>query len=78
MIELTIKVKVKDLKDMVKNADMEIKDEAKFDKLIKSKKFQEDLAADILNVWQLQNECAEGDLHEVVQGLFGEELVDFN
>ena len=76
-IELTIKFRVKDLVEMIESADLKIKDQAGFEKLIKSKKFAEDFGLDLYQAWSDSNEFAEyeGQLTDIVEGLF-DELVE--
>ena len=70
-MKVTINVSEKSLRNMVKSAGLKIKSKNSFEKLLKSKKFQKNIASDIYQVWQLQNDDAEGDFYDVVKDLFG-------
>ena len=75
-IDVTIKVKVSDIKDLVKYAGMEIVDKAAFKERIASAEFARELATDIYTVWNLTNEEANGDLDSQVQFLL-KDTVDY-
>ena len=75
-MKVSINITDKDLLDMIKTAGLKVKSKAAFKKLIKTPKFKKDVAADILNVWQLQNEDGDGDFYDVVFDLFDGAVID--
>lgn len=77
-MKVTIDIPERMLREMVEKADLKIVNLKAFRKAMKTKKFQKEIAADMLNVWGLENDDAEGDYQEVVLGIFGDLVVDPN
>jgi hypothetical protein len=70
MSKITVEVTFteKEFRKMIKDAEFKITDEAKFLKIINSKKFAKTLAADLKLVWEETNEESH-DLDMVIAGL---------
>ena len=67
-IAITVTFTEAEFRKMIKDAEFEITDEAKFLKIIHSKKFAKTLAADMKLVWEETNEESH-DLDMVLAGL---------
>lgn len=73
-IAITIELTEAEFKRMVKRADATITDEAKFLEILRSKKFAERVARDMVCVWRSANE--DGDELEVLYGLGLEKVIE--
>ena len=75
-IKLEVSLPIALLHSMIDAAECKIVDKAKFNKLLTTKKFQKELAAELVNSFGIMNECDDdGMLLELVPSLFGSVVI---
>ena len=66
-VEVTVKVPVKDLMNLIKDANGTVIDKDGFQNYVQSPKFKKALATDVIDVWCLTNADDNTDAFEVVE-----------
>lgn len=71
-IDITVKLPVRILKDMIEQSEHVIVDQAKFNQIIASDEFKKTIAQELINCFQCMNEDDDEVLVEMVPELFGD------
>ena len=67
-IEVTVRVPVSEIEEMVTRSYMEIQDRAAFDTFVQTPAFKQKISEDLLDIWELTND--DSDACDIILDLF--------